>query len=209
MVEFAVGEKIRMEFSTFGDRFLSVITEVRDDGRLLVYAPVTDPVINRLRTDRRVFVRFAHEGMLFGFRSQVLNSVDSSSVLLELEKPMDVFDAEDRAEPRCSCRFPATVVGGDWAAQAVVEDMSANCSRVRFLNGGLEPGVEVGQTEVRLTFHPFDLGQGYSVDCVVRNIFVKDDQQYAVLEFKPEEADARERIARFIEAQVCCGIPRL
>lgn len=209
MVVITAGDKVLLEFSTFGDRFLSVVTDTKEDGTLLVYSPITPPVISRLKTDRNVLVRFAFEGTLRGFKSRVLNEVESASSIIELEKPVDVFDAEERAEPRCSCRFPATVVEGERAAQAVVEDMSANCSRVRFLNGGYIPFVEDKDNEVRLTFHPFEVGKGYSVSCLVRNAFVKDGQRYAVLEFKSEEKDARERIARFVEAQVCCGIPRL
>lgn len=209
MVSLASGDKVLMEFSTFGDRFLSVVTDVKEDGRLLVYSPVTEPIIKRLKTDKNVLVRFAHEGVLRGFKSRVLNDVESASTIIELEKPVDSFDAEERAEPRCSCRFPAMVVEGERAAQAVVEDMSANCSRVRFLNGELVPFVEDVENEVRLTFHPFDVGDGYSVNCLVKNAFVKDGERYAVLEFKPDEKDARNKIAQFVEAQVCCGIPRL
>lgn len=209
MVNITVGDKVLIEFSTFGDRFLSVVTDVKSDGRLLVYSPVSKPILDRLRTDRKVLVRYAHEGQLRGFKSRVLNEVESANTLLELDKPTETYDAEERAEPRCVCCFPATVVEGQRAAQAVVEDMSANYSRVRFLNGGIIPFLEDEESEVRLTFHPFDISDGYSVECVVRNTFVKDGTRYAILEFKQEEKDARSRIAQFVEAQVCCGIPRL
>ena len=209
MFKLVSGDKILMEFSTFGDRFLSIITDVKDDGRLMVYAPITPPVSQRLKTDKNVLVRYAHEGILRGFKTQVLSGGESANTIIELASPTDTFEAEDRAEPRCVCRFPATVVEGERAAQAVVEDMSTSCSRIRFLNGGLVPFVEETDKEVRLTFHPFEVGDGYSVDCIVKNAFLKDGERYAVLEFKPEERDARKRIANFVEAQVCCGIPRL
>jgi len=209
VIKLAAGDKVLMEFSTFGDRFLSIVTDVKEDGRLMVYSPITPLVSERLRTDRNVQVRFAHEGALRGFKTQVLSGGESANTILELAAPSDSYDAEERAEPRCSCRFPAMVVEGERAAQAVVEDMSTNCSRVRFLNGGLIPFVEDMARDVRLTFHPFEVGDGYSVECVVRNAFIKDGERYAVLEFKPEERDARKRIANFVEAQVCCGIPRL
>lgn len=209
MFKLVAGDKVLMEFSTFGDRFLSVVADVKDDGRLMVYAPVTLPIIERLKTDKNVLVRFAHEGELRGFKSKVVGGGETLNTILELAAPKEVFDAEERAEPRCSCRFPATVVEGECAAQAVVEDMSATCSRIRFLNGGLVPFAEETNRDVRLTFHPFEVGDGYSVNCVVKNAFLKDGERYAVLEFKPEERDARNRIANFVEAQVCCGIPRL
>ncbi|MGL1862131.1 MAG: flagellar brake protein [Pseudodesulfovibrio sp.] len=208
VVEFGIGEKLLIEFSTFGDRFLGVITDVKEDGRLIVYSAIPQVVQKRLKSDPHALVRFAHEGVLRGFKSRILNSKDSPECVFELAGPDSHFDAEDRCEPRCSCCFPATVVEGKHAAQAVVEDMSSRCSRVRFLNGGLESFVEGFENKVRLTFHPFDIGDGYSVDCTVVNSFMKEGDRYAVLEFKSDEKDACRRISQFVEAQVCCGIPR-
>ena len=203
------GDKVLMEFSTFGDRFLSVVTDVKDDGRLLVFSPLSAPVVERLTTDTKARVRFAHEGRLHGFRTEVLNKIDGPGSLLELAAPEGFYDAEDRCEPRCPCRFPAVIEKGGKSMTAVVEDMSATCSRVRLLNGGFASLGESGESEVRLTFHPFAMGEGYSVNCIVRNTFIRDDAPYAVLSFKPEETEARQKIGQFVEAQLFCGIPRL
>lgn len=203
------GDKVLMEFSTFGDRFLSVVTDVRDDGGLLVFSPISAPIVERLATDPAARVRFAHEGRLHGFRTEVLNRVDGPGALLELASPKGFYDAEDRCEPRCPCRFPAVIEKGGESLAAVVEDMSATCSRVRFLNGGVASLNESEESEVRLTFHPFDMGEGYSVNCTVLNTFIRDDAPYAVLSFKPEESEARQKIKKFVEAQLSCGVPRL
>lgn len=209
-MDIAAGDKVLLEFSTFGDRYLSIVTDVKDDGRLCVYAPITDIVVERLKTDTNAMVKYAYDGRLMGFKSQVLNDVDAPGVIIELAKPARIFDAEERREVRCSCRFPATVLRGDMAAQAVVEDMSASCSRVRFINGGPDSALGEKGQEVNLTFHPFDMnGDGYSVGCMVTTSFMRNGKHYAVLQFNHEEAEARERISSFIEAQVCCGIPRL
>jgi hypothetical protein len=208
-VKLVVGEKILLEFSTFGDRFLSVVTEVKPDGRLFVYAPVPRAVVERFKTDKQARVRFASEGTLRGFDSRVLNRDNPPGVVLELDGPSAVYDAEDRREPRCACHFPATVTDKGSAVRAVVEDMSASCTRVRFLNGDSGALCAGNGDEVRLTFHPFDLSDGQMVACSVRNCFMRDGVQYAVLEFKPEETAVRERIARFVKAQMECGMPRL
>ncbi len=207
---FAAGDKLLLEFSTFGDRYLSIIADVKDDGRLLVYAPISPIVVKRLRNDAHARVRYADGGRLLGFASRVLNKVDTPGTLIELAGPSEIFDAEERAEPRCACRFPATVIEGDKAVQAVVEDMSRSYSRVRFLNGGFESFADENEHEVRLTFYPFDTeGEGYSVWCDVESAFMKDGVRYALLKFKTDQKKVRQRIASFIEAQVCCGYPRL
>ena len=203
------GDKVLMEFSTFGDRFLSIVTDVREDGRLLVYSPIPDVVVDRLRTDDSARVRFAFEGRLRGFATRILNLITAPGSMLELAAPDEIYDAEDRAEPRCSCRFPAVVRDGGREYDAVVEDMSASCARVRFLNGDVLPGGSMGDRAVGLTFHPFDMENGYGVECDVRSSFLKDGARYAVLAYRSEEAEARERINRFVEAQLRCGLPRL
>lgn len=209
MVTFDIGDKVLLEFSTFGDRYLGVVTEVRHGESLLLFVSVPNTILQRMKTDKNVLVRYADEGKLCGFNSRVLSPVQDSTNVFELMWPDEVFDAEERREPRCACRFPATIVEGERATEAVVEDMSANCSRVRFLNGNSISFVEDVDREVRLTFHPFDMSEGYSVNCVIKNAFIRGGERYAVLEFKTDEKEARGRIAKFVEAQVCCGIPRL
>jgi hypothetical protein len=205
----AVGDKVLMEFSTFGDRFLCVVTDTGPGGRLFVYAPVPQPVVERLGRDRTARVRFAREGRLRGFDTRVLNEDYPPGVILQLAGPGTVYDAEERSEPRCRCRFPATVADGSGAVRAVVEDMSATFTRVRLLDGGPEPSPGYVGGMVRLTFHPFDLDDGHTVTCTVRKTFMKDSAQFVVLEFDPAETAVRERIARFVEAQMRCGAARL
>jgi hypothetical protein len=208
MVEIHAGDNVLVEFSTFGDRFLSVVTDVLDDGRLRIYSPMPKLVLDRLRTDRKVVVRYAQEGKLVAFKSHILNHVHTAETLLLLEEPGSIFDAEERSEPRCSCSFPATLINGKRAAQAVVEDMSRSCTRIRFINGDIPFLDEVGG-EVRLTFRPFEEGDVQNVNCWVKSLFTRSGDRYAVLEFDANETGARDRIGKFIETQICCCIPRL
>jgi hypothetical protein len=209
-MDIAVGDYIILEVSTFEDRFLGLVAGLEPDGRLMVFADVPDAVMRRLATDTFALVRYAFDGKLLGFNSRVLNTLESPGTILELAAPEQIFDAEERSEPRCSCSFPAFVVNGKSAARGVLEDMSASCTRVRFMDGG-EGGFpsETGG-RVHLTFHPFDMdGDGISVGCTVLKVFMKNHAHYAVLRFNNDEPDARKRISGFIETQVCCRIPRL
>ena len=208
MISIGIGDKVLMEFSSFGDRVLSVVAEIKDDGRMMVYSPVPQPILERLKTDKNVLVRYAHEGRLRGFKTQVLNDIVSATTVLELAKPDKSFDAEERKEPRCACSFPATVIDGDMSLDGVLEDISASCSRIRFLNGDGIPFVKGAKNEVGLRFFPFG-NDPFVVQCMVKNGFMKAGAEYAVLQFKEEEREARARIAQFVEAQICCAIPRL
>ncbi|MFH1913722.1 MAG: PilZ domain-containing protein [Pseudomonadota bacterium] len=173
----AAGDKVLMEFSTFGDRFLCVITEVGEHGRLSVYAPVPQAVVDRMARDRTARVRFAHEGSLRGFDTRVLNRDNPPGVILELSGPGRVYDAEDRAEPRCRCRFPAIVTDGARrvVVRGVVEDMSASCTRFRLSDDEQGSLSGFNGSEVRLTFHPFDPDEGLAVACTVsKNLSVNN-----------------------------------
>jgi len=203
-----VGDKVLMEFSTFGDRFVSVVADITEDESYMVYSPVPEVVLERLKTDRNVLVKYAFEGRLRGFRTRVLNKVSSATMLMELQKPKRTFEAEERREPRCKCSFPAIVIDGDKQLDGVMEDVSTSCTKIRLMTGGGIPLVTGAENEVLLRFFPFGL-KGYEIRCRVIQTFMKLGFEYAVLEFKDEEGDAHRSIMEFVEAQVCCGIPRI
>lgn len=209
MTQLAAGDRILLELSTFGDRFLSVVTGVGEDGRLFVHAPVPQSVVGRMKTDPRAVVRFAHEGALRGFRTKVLNQIKNPNEIIELAGPEDIFDAEERSEPRCQCRFPATVITNGLAARGLVEDMSSKFTRVRLLDDSVKPLPFVADQEVSLTFHPFDISNGCQVGCKVQKVFVREGDAYMLLEFDGTDEDMRSRIASFVDAQVAHGAPRL
>lgn len=202
------GDRIILEFSTFEDRFLGVVSDVTTKGNLIVNVTVPDSVIRRVKIHAFALVRYAFDGHLLGFASRVLCMSGGCEATVELTGPEAVFDAEDREEPRCSCSYPAIVVEGDKAAQAVVEDMSASCSRVRYLNGGLMDFPEKLGRSVRLSFHPFDTDEeSYSIGCTVLKAFMKNGERYAVLKFNNDEPDALKRLSGFIGGHVCCVLP--
>ena len=204
----AAGERFLMEFSTFEDRYLCMVTEVEEGGDLRVHAPIPPTVADRLASDRRVFVRFALEGRLHGFESEVLHDDATPGSALLIAGPQEVKDVEERREPRCQFHFPANVVCEDRASSAVVEDMSASCSRVRLLSVSSETLLGDEHTMVRLTFHPFDPQEGYSVECSVMRTFMREGSHCMVLEYA-EDGAVRNVIERFVNAQSAIGGKRL
>lgn len=209
-MDIAAGDRIILKLSTFEDRFLGVVADLKEDGRLLVFATIPPAALARLKVDSTASVKYAYDGRLLGFTTRVINAVDSEDTLIELECPSSVFEAEDRREPRCDCCYPAVVVENGRAAQGVVEDMSASCARVRYIGEGLSDFPEKLERPVSLTFHPFEMDEvGYSVNCTVAKAFLKDGERYVVLRFNDDEKEARKRIASFIEAHVCSVLPTM
>lgn len=204
------GDRVILQLSTFEDRFLGIVASIREDGRLMVFASMPGAVRARVRVDDRASVKYAYDGRLLGFSTKVLNVVDHGDTLIELEGPGVVFDAEERAEPRCVCFYPATLKEGGRVARGIVEDMSASCARVRYIGDGLTTFPEEAGLAVELTFHPFEMGEkGFSVGCSVVKSFMKNGEQYVVLRFNGDEAEALRRISNFIETQSCYLLPSM
>ena len=202
------GDRVIIQLSTFEDRFLGIVASIREDGRLMVFVTMPAAVRSRLRVDATASVKYAYDGRLLGFSSKVLNIVDHGDTLLELEGPGVVFDAEDRAEPRCACCYPAAVKEDGRAARGVVEDMSSSCARIRYIGDGLSDFPEETGRSVELVFHPFEMGEeGYSLGCTVAKSFMKNGERYVVLRFNADEKEALKRISGFIETQSCCILP--
>ncbi|MBG0790106.1 MAG: PilZ domain-containing protein [Desulfovibrionaceae bacterium] len=201
------GGRIILQLSTFEDRFLGVVAGIRNDGRFMAFVTMPRAARDRLRVDDSAAVKYAYDGRLLGFSTRVLKVVDHEDTLLELEGPGVIFDAEERAEPRCACRYPATMSLNGQTVRGVVEDMSASCARLRLLDdwaGGFS--AERGDS-LTLTFHPFEMSANdYSIGCSVVKLFMKNGERYAVLRFDTGETDMLERISGFIEAQVCCAL---
>jgi hypothetical protein len=201
------GDRIILQLSTFEDRFLGTVADIRD-GRLMASVSMPPMVRDRLLVDVKASVKYAYDGRLLGFSSRVLNIAGGESAVVELEGPGEVFDAEERSEPRCICRYSATMTEGRKIAGGMVEDMSPSCARVRYIGDGLAGFPEELDRNVVLTFHPSELDDsGYSVGCVVSKSFMKNGERYIVLRFNPDEKEMLKRISGFIEAQVCCALP--
>lgn len=202
------GDRIILQLSTFEDRFLGIVAGVSRDGRVLAAVSMPRAALDRLRIDSNASVKYAHDGRLLGFASRVLNYWEKDGVMVELEGPGTIFDAEERAEPRCRCCYPATMVEDGRAARGVVEDISASCVRVRYVGDGLSPFPEEPGRSVRLTFHPFEMKEErYAVGCSVVKSFMKNGERYVVLRFDSDDRDSLRRIAGFIEASACCVLP--
>ena len=203
-----VGDRVLMEFSTFEDRFLCVVADLGRDGSLTVHAPIPPKVAARLDSDRRVFVKFAHEGRLHGFRSEALDDSVVAGGVLHIAGPGEILDVEQRREPRCQCRFPAAVICEDRAASGVVEDMSVSCARVRLVSVDARTVLGDGAQPVRLVFHPFDPQVEYAVDCTVVRTFMREGEDHVVLEYA-ETGRVKDSIARFVASQTSIGLTRL
>ncbi|BCS87425.1 PilZ domain-containing protein [Pseudodesulfovibrio sediminis] len=206
-MDLVTGDKILLELSTFEDRFLGVVADVKSDGRLLVYVSLPPLAVERIGIHTPALIRYAYDGQLLGFASEILNTIHSSGVILELAGPESVFDAEERSEPRCVCRFPASIEGEGHVVQGVVEDMSASCARMHLFGDDLIEFPEDPGRVVKLTFHPFDKeSEAFSVGCAVVKAFLRNGERFAVVRFNNDEPDTRKRISGFVEAQVCCFV---
>ena len=202
------GDRIILQLSTFEDRFLGVVAGIGEDGRLVASVPMPPLVRARMLVDVKASVKYAYDGRLLGFSSRVLRVVDNGNTVVELEGPGEIFDAEERSEPRCNCCYSAVMTEDGKSVRGMVEDMSSSCARVRYIGEGLADFPEELGRSLVLSFHPAETeGDGYSVGCTILKSFMKNGERYLVLRFNPDETETLKRISDFIEDQVCCVLP--
>jgi hypothetical protein len=199
----SVGDRVLMQYATLGDRLLGVITDIRPGESIVVYSPLSSLARQRLRENNTAFLRYVHEGVLKGYKTNVVLDALNGDCLVTLAYPLEEFFAERRTEPRCPCCFPARVVLGQREYQGHVVDVSASAVRVRFEKDGPGPDAFDQDRDVRLDFNVFEPENRYGAFCSVLKSFMDDGAVYAVLEIRDGEA-VRDTLAKYVESQ-CRG----
>ena len=202
------GDKVLVEYSTFGDRHLGVVADASVPESLLVFAPIPLGAAERSRKDPTITVRYVREGRFKGFTSSLCNTIAPPAGLLEIVRPELDEDLDDRLEPRCLCCFPAKIVFEGRTTDAVVEDMSASCARLRLAGPGSLPQPGDAQ-EVKLVFSPFDPDEQYGILSRVTKSFMVEGRRYLVLRYVATDVEMIHRISRFVDSRLGCGITSL
>ncbi|GEM_PF-1106035 len=199
----SVGDKVLMQYSTLGDRLLSVVTEVREGDCIIVYSPLSDIAVDRLREHNLAVIKYVSEGLLKGLRTRVLGEVRRGDELVTLAYPEEVVTAEERKEPRCSCCFPAMLDVKGELFEAHVADMSRSAFRIRFHDPSSVINGELDGENVRLEFFIFEPANCYKVNCRVLKFFMKEYEKFAVLEIQDGE-EIKDKIVQYVDG-LCQG----
>lgn len=199
----SVGDKVLMQYSTLGDRLLSVVTDVLEGEYIIVYSPVSATAVYRLKKNNTAVIKYVSEGLLKGLKTHVLGELKAGDELIRLAYPKEEVEVEMRKEPRCPCCFPAMLEVDGQFYEAHVADMSSSAFRIRFhdpavsMNGGLD------SSEASLEFFIFEPTNTYRVDCTILKAFMKDHEKFAVLKINGNQ-EIREKIAHYVATQ-CRG----
>lgn len=202
-MDIAVGDKVLMQYSTLGDRLLSVVTEVREGEFIIVYSPISPIIAERLRENNTAIIRYIVEGMLRGYKTHVLDPVTAEDELIRVAYPRLRTDVEERKEPRCPCCFPAMLHVGGELYEAHIADMSSSALRIRFHDSSTALYGNLDGTGVLLEFFIFEPSNTYKVKCRVLRSFMREQEKFAVLEIQDGE-EIKAKIARFVQSQ-CQG----
>lgn len=200
-MKLAVGDKVLMQYATLGDRILGVVTEVSEGEKLVVYSPLRSKTIEHLQRNNLAIIKFAHEGVLRGYRTEVIGVANGHGAVVTLKYPTEKVDVEYRCEPRCPCCFPARLDCGGDVYESFVVDMSTQAFRIRFNHPENAP--EATDESVILDFYVFEPSNSYRVNCEIMKIFMTNNEKFAVLAIKDGEG-VQGKIRHYVESQ-CRG----
>ncbi|WP_147821245.1 PilZ domain-containing protein [Salidesulfovibrio onnuriiensis] len=199
----SIGDKVLMQYSTLGDKWLCVVTEVRENESLTVCSHLSEKIVQHLKRHNTALIRFVSEGRLWGYKTRVLGDFAVGDELVRLAYPKDAVSMENRSEPRCQCCFPAMLDIGGELYEAHVADMSHSAFRIRLQDASVAFNGSMEGIDAQLEFFIFEPANAYKVRCRLLKTFMKDHEKFAVLEIQDGE-DIKNKIACYVEG-LCRG----
>lgn len=200
---FSVGDKVLMQYSTLGDKWLSVVTDVRENESITVCCRLTEKIVSHLQRHNTALVSLVSEGRLLGYKTRVLGGFAAGDDLVRLEYPREALDLEKRREPRCECCFPALLDVEGELHEAHVADMSHSAFRIRLQDPSVAFNGALDGADAHLEFFIFEPANAYRVKCRMLKTFMKNHERYAVLEIREGE-DIKDKIASYVQG-LCQG----
>jgi c-di-GMP-binding flagellar brake protein YcgR len=149
---------------------------------------------NSLFLDKQIIVRYLHEGALFGFQSQIVDTITKPIPLMFLSYPKVVSRQEIRRYKRVDCFLPSSAeLSGKPSDGAIINISRGGCLFVADKPHGNGIGqVDEGAT-LGVSFTLSEVQAKGAAKAVVRSHSVKSDMILLGLEF--EEIDPKVQLA--------------
>lgn len=145
-----------------------------------------------------VVAKFAGEGTVYGFYSEVLQLQYDPAPIMYLKYPNEVESFEFRASKRFVCKTPARLLFGSEQLLCLINDISAGgCNLTANRTGyrghhGIEP-----ESEARLQLNLYGLGE-LELACRVRSVAQSGNSLSCGVQFELE-GEAYEQLTKYLE----------
>jgi c-di-GMP-binding flagellar brake protein YcgR len=177
------GRIILVEFEGLCGRYPCPLTEVTREGEWVVRVPQSVTTRHPLRAGDTVVVRCAHEGTLYGFRTQVKAHAFRPQASMTLARPTEIGMQRLRQDDRVPVLIPATACIGDQQLSGMLIDLSRGGCRFNSETAVDAPAAIPAGSGITLRFPLFQMGEQQTASGSVRSANVQDGALRIGIEF--------------------------
>lgn len=197
-----IGTRMLVEPAGMGDRFKTDFVGMVRGQFILVRIPRIPGLNEFLYVEKRVTVRYVHEGNVYGFESQVIWNQATPYRLLFLRYPVTVEILNLRRCQRVDCYTPVRIGLEEGGQYTEYEGMMLNlscggCQLVLDAGEGAMPPVAV-DTELKVSFKLFGTDKDVTFTGRAKNINVSKQRMYLGLMYDELPADVRKAIDDYV-----------
>lgn len=201
----SLGTGLQIEFPGVEERFRSVLIGMEPDNYLIVRTPIAvseGMARGHLLPGTVLIIRYLFEGVVWGFRSTILQTLTGRIRVLFVSYPDTVENHDLRRNNRIECLVPADA---DWEGRSfsgLITDMSEQGVRLVF-HLERSPGIEDWHPDVRarlgLRMQLPGSVQAVPAQVELRNLSRDGERILLGLRFVDLEDPARSLVYRFLE----------
>lgn len=145
-----------------------------------------------------IIAKFANEGTVYGFYSEVLQLHYDPAPLMYLKYPAEVEFFEFRASKRFACNVPARMHNDNARYYCLISDISAGGCQLTVHQSSLKAGAHMAAgEEARLLLNLYGLGE-IEIDCRVRSVRDSGEALGYGIQFR-EEGEAYGRLTKYLD----------
>lgn len=194
----ASGRIILVEFEGLCGRYPCPLEEITPSGEWVVRVPQSVTTRHPLRTGDTVAVRCAHEGTLYGFRTQVKAHAFRPQASMTLARPTDIGMQHLRQDDRVPCLIPASASVAGQQLSGMIIDLSRGGCRFNSETAPESAAAIAAGSEVTVRFPLFQLGEQQLAPGTVRSANVVDGALRVGIEFGELSASVRDCVESYI-----------
>ncbi len=198
----SIGTKMLIEPAGMGDRFKTDFVGMVRDAFILVRVPRIPGVNEYLYVDKRVTVRYVHEGNVYGFESQVLWNQTTPYRLLFLRYPVTVEILNLRRCQRVDCYMPVKIGMEEQGTYTEYAGMMLNlscggCQLVLDVADGAAPPVAL-DAQLVTVFRMLGTDRDVKLTGSVKNINITKQRMYIGLMYGELPVEVRDAIDNYV-----------
>ncbi|CAG0967483.1 Cyclic di-GMP binding protein [Gammaproteobacteria bacterium] len=199
-----IGTELLVEFQDFTLRTKSELVGMRHNQYLIIMMQHDMTGIRQdVLKESQLIIRYLYRGSVYGFRTNVMNTIASPERLVFLSYPKKIEEFRVRSSPRYECILPAATSVEGLSADTVVIDISMDGCRCIVKSASLEDAEAFYKTmdinrEATLKVQFPGVNESYELTGSIRNISKDADRVAFGMLFGSLKDKAKKRLEDFI-----------